>query len=415
MAGTIGDGDHGLADVDLFAVTLGGGDRIRVDVDARTLAETSWLDSYLRLFDSFGNEVAENDDDGETLDSELDVTVDGAGTYYIGVSAYGNGSYDPFEAGSGSEGRSDAGGYELMIRVDTQSLEAVIQPVDPEERIEPVESVTIVFTQPVTGFDKGDLMLTRDGTPVSLDGKPLTSTDGIVWTLAGLQAATAAAGEYELVLRADGSGITTATGELLAESADISWEVIEFATEEPGGTIDKAELVTARSGTVRFSGRIGDGDERRRDVDLYAVQLAAGQTITADVDAESLIGGSTLDSFLRLFDSGGRQLAQNDDTESSLDSLLAYTAQLPGTYYVGVSGYGNSRYEIVDDEGARRGSVGSYEISFTFADADTTDSTINRVLGIRETIDRGGLSVVDQAFAGYEPAGGMGPVRPQPE
>ena len=420
VLGLIGDGDHGLADVDLYAVSLGGGDRIRIDVDARTLEETSFLDSYLRLFDSFGNEVAENDDDGDTLDSELDVTVDQAGTYYIGVSAYGNSSYDPFEAGSGSEGRSAEGSYELSIRVETESLEAVILPVDPEERTEPIESLTIIFTQPVTGFDKGDLQLTRDGTPVSLDGKPLTSTDGIVWTISGLRAATAALGEYELVLNATGSGITTATGELLSDSADISWEVVDATVDEPGSTIDKAERVASDAGPVRLVGRIGDGDDRRRDVDLYAVQLAAGQMLTVDVDAESLADGSTLDSFLRLFDSSGRELTQNDDAElfgdevvPSLDSLLTHTAQLPGTYYVGVSGYGNSRYEIIDDDGARRGSVGDYEVSFTFGVISEPGGDINRVLGIRETIDRGGLSVVDQAFAGYEVAGGVGPFRPQ--
>ena len=288
----------------------------------------------------------------------------------------------------------------------------MILPVDPEERTEPIESLTIIFTQPVTGFDKGDLQLTRDGTPVSLDGKPLTSTDGVVWTISGLQAATAALGEYELVLNATGSGITTATGELLAESADISWEVLTGTTEEPGSTIDKAERIASGAGPIRLTGTIGDGDDRRRDVDLYAVQLAAGQTMTVDVDAESLASGSTLDSFLRLFDSSGRQLAQNDDTAFSFDSLLTHTVQLPGTYYVGISGYGNSRYEIIDDDGARRGSVGDYEVSFAFTEDDPVTSGVNRVLGVRETVDRGGLSVVDQAFAGYEPSDGMGPVRP---
>ena len=411
-AGTIGDGDHGLADVDLFAVTLGGGDTIRIDVDARTLETPSWLDSYLRLFDSLGNELAGNDDDDGSFDSRIEFTTDHAGIYYIGVSAYGNSSYDPFEAGGGSEGRSAEGVYELSIRVHTESLEAVILPVDPEERTEPIESLTIIFTQPVTGFDKGDLQLTRDGTPVSLDGKPLTSTDGVVWTISGLQAATAALGEYELVLNATGSGITTATGELLAESADISWEVLTGTTEEPGSTIDKAERIASGAGPIRLTGTIGDGDDRRRDVDLYAVQLAAGQTMTVDVDAESLASGSTLDSFLRLFDSSGRQLAQNDDTAFSFDSLLTHTVQLPGTYYVGISGYGNSRYEIIDDDGARRGSVGDYEVSFAFTEDDPATSGVNRVLGVRETVDRGGLSVVDQAFAGYEPSDGMGPVRP---
>lgn len=96
------------------------------------------------------------------------------------------------------------------------------------------------------------------------------------------------------------------------------------------------------SGDIRISGRIGDGSRGTRDVDLFRVTLAAGQTITIAIDARTLSGGSTLDSYLRLFSSSGRQLATNGDDGSSFDSLLTFRASTTGTYYVGIPGYGNS-------------------------------------------------------------------------
>ena len=74
------------------------------------------------------------------------------------------------------------------------------------------------------------------------------------------------------------------------------------------------------------------------DRDLYKVTLAFGDTLTADIDAESI--GSALDSYLRLFDATGTEIVHNDDSGNSVDSFLSYTATTSGTYYIGVSGLG---------------------------------------------------------------------------
>ena len=118
---------------------------------------------------------------------------------------------------------------------------------------------------------------------------------------------------------------------------------------------------------MRLAGRIGDNRYGAKDVDFYRVSLRAGQQFVIDIDARSLAGSSTLDSYVRLFNAKGRQLASNDDSGGSLDSYLVYTAPTAGTYFVGVSGYGNASYTPMQDNSGRNGSIGTYQISLGFS------------------------------------------------
>jgi hypothetical protein len=309
LSAAIGDGAYGSRDVDLYRLELAGGEVLTVDIDAETLPTPSLLDSYLRLFDANGRQLARNDDAGGSWDSFLTFTAPTSGTYYVGVSSYGNSRYDATREGSGRRGR------------------------------------------------------TR--------------------------------GEYMATI----SVATTATND---SGADVG------RTVDAGDTFATARAVDAAMGPLSFSGRIGDGRQLLRDVDMYAITLTAGQRVVVDIDAQTLTGGSTLDSSLRLFNAGGRQVACNDDASGSLDSRLVFTARVAGTYYVGVSGYGNSRYNPTLEDSGWWGSVGDYEISFDL----TTPTRGNRVLGFRD-VER---TIIRQAaFAtlagGTETLGTFGPRR----
>ena len=68
------------------------------------------------------------------------------------------------------------------------------------------------------------------------------------------------------------------------------------------------------------------------------------QELGFDLDRTS---GSTLDSFVRVFNSAGSRITSNDNRAApgetlGKDSYVEYTFTTAGTYYVGVSGYGNS-------------------------------------------------------------------------
>lgn len=92
---------------------------------------------------------------------------------------------------------------------------------------------------------------------------------------------------------------------------------VENATATPHATI----LATAHGG-----------------LEYYAVTVQAGDVVRFDID------GASFDAALRLFDATGTELAQNDDAATNesdgsgaTDSLLSYTFQTAGTYYIQVS------------------------------------------------------------------------------
>ena len=93
------------------------------------------------------------------------------------------------------------------------------------------------------------------------------------------------------------------------------------------------------------------------DIDLYAVDLQAGDTISVDVDAieyeiTGLIVPQRLDSVLRLFNADGDELLTADnvaapdeaDTANG-DAYLTFTAETAGSYYVGVGQLGTTTYD----------------------------------------------------------------------
>jgi|GEM_PF-6275604 len=116
----IGNNDNiaPTSDVDFIAFELNAGDTVTIDIDANLFGSS--LDTVLRLFNSFGTELAVSDDNtapGEffSLDSYLSYTAGVSGTYYVGVSSYNNFVYDPLVEGSGSG--FTTGEYEITIEV----------------------------------------------------------------------------------------------------------------------------------------------------------------------------------------------------------------------------------------------------------------------------------------------------------
>jgi hypothetical protein len=117
--------------------------------------------------------------------------------------------------------------------------------------------------------------------------------------------------------------------------------------------------------------------------------------IAIDIDADSLPGGSTLDSYVRVFNASGRQLAANDDSSESLDSFLTFRPTVAGTYYVGISGYGNGSYTPTRAASGRAGSTGDYVVRFGIAAA--SGGTGVRTAGGRDTV----VTAAASAFAMY--------------
>lgn len=126
-----------------------------------------------------------------------------------------------------------------------------------------------------------------------------------------------------------GSGIAGTTG---------TYTIKMLASQPPSGDVPGDTLATAYVPTLTpgtqwtYNETIGNGLHGNKDVDLYKVNLLAGQSLTIDIDTPYY---SYLNSYVRLFNSYGTQVAYNDDEGGggygygyggSLDSLLNYTA-----------------------------------------------------------------------------------------
>jgi len=272
--------------------------------------------------------------------------------------------------------------------------------VSPDPRTTSVSAVVVQFSRAVSGFDVADLRLTRDGTVVSLAGVTVTSTDGIRWTVDGLSAATGSAGTYQLTVNASGSGIVAVDDDTaLAASASDSWLTQAASLLDAGDTLATAAVIGLTSGEIRLAGQIGDGAYGAKDVDLYKVVLAKGQSLTIDIDAQTLSGGSTLDSYIRIFNASGKQVAANDDSGGTTDSALTVTTRSAATYYVGISGYGNGSYSATRAGSGRNGSTGVYQVRFVLS--ATAASAGARAAGTRDTAASTTTGASASAFAAY--------------
>lgn len=106
---------------------------------------------------------------------------------------------------------------------------------------------------------------------------------------------------------------------------------------DAGQLLDTAQTVNT-SGTIpdAISGTLSNNN----DVDLYQVYLPAGQPFQA-----TTVRGSIVDTRLFLFDGSGRGLYANDDASGTFQSTVPisqpFTPTVSGTYYLGISSYGN--------------------------------------------------------------------------
>jgi pimeloyl-ACP methyl ester carboxylesterase len=101
------------------------------------------------------------------------------------------------------------------------------------------------------------------------------------------------------------------------------------------------------------------------DVKMYSFNVRADQMISFDID--KVVTGTTVDSVIRIFDAFGNELDSNDNRAGPGESLetqsyLEYRFSTAGTYYVGVSGHGNSSYNPLTGAGDANGSTGLYTL-----------------------------------------------------
>ena len=361
ISGDIGD----INDVDFYRVDLNAGTTLIADIDN---AQVSGLNSVLTVFNSVGTQVASNDDltfsseDGTEiteLDSFLALPITEDGFYYVSVSSSDAslGSYDlelqqqqQIVATEPNDDISSATAIDFNIsksvaisgaiddgldvdffQVQLNAGNTLIADIDNAEA-SGLNSVVTIFDASGNQVDIND-----DHTFFSEDGTTqLSESDSF------LPFTATADGTYFVAV--SGSGGTSGSYLLNLTTSGIQGSVVE--TESNDTILSANEINLDISAPVVVSGEIGNG----LDVDFYQVQLNAGDTVIANIDAA--VNGSALNSVVTVFDASGNQVGINDDhlyfsedgtTQlSEPDSFLPYTAAADGTYYIAVSGSGST-------------------------------------------------------------------------
>ena len=118
------------------------------------------------------------------------------------------------------------------------------------------------------------------------------------------------------------------------------------------------------------------------DVDLFRFDAVGGQSFRFEVDGDR-VGSTGLDSYLRIFNDNGNQLANDDDGGTGFrDSELTFTFPTTDDYYVGVSSASNLGYDVTDGTGDTTGtfsSTGFYTITATEVSLDLDDRLTNAI------------------------------------
>jgi pimeloyl-ACP methyl ester carboxylesterase len=133
---------------------------------------------------------------------------------------------------------------------------------------------------------------------------------------------------------------------------------VSLATDDPDDQISGAAALGAINQTVARSGAI----DAATDVDIFSFSVTPGQRISFDIDQTA-----ALDSHLRLFNGNGLELFANNNAPgpgevSGGNSYLEYTFTNSGTFYLGISGSGNTGYDAVTGTGDASASAGGYTL-----------------------------------------------------
>jgi hypothetical protein len=162
--------------------------------------------------------------DGDTL---LGTDASSAGGYTVTSSTAGlpDGNYVYYAVATDDDGAAS----NVVVatgRVDNTPPTVDIVDVTPDPRREQLSSITVRFSEPVTGVDKADFTLTRNGGSNLIgSGQSVSTSDGgLTWTFGGLWSVTAMAANYVLTLNAGNAGITDIAGNPLTSGATEAWE-----------------------------------------------------------------------------------------------------------------------------------------------------------------------------------------------
>ena len=285
--------------------------------------------------------------------------------------------------------------------------------VTPDPRSTAVGILTIDFTEPVVGFNLTDLVLTRDGNPVSLNGLVLNQVTQSRYTI-DLNLTTGASGDYVLSIQGAGSLIEDLAGNPISASLINldSWTVENIGPSATVVVTQDPRTTPANNVQVSFTKEV---EVAQVDVSDFKLERDTGSGFTdivligASIVANSPSGGFD-DSFTLDLSAAGLT-----DVEATYrltlvasDSGIVDQAGIElsaDAFDVWVLDNTNPTVDIIDiAPDPRQAEVGAVNIIF---DEGVTGVDINDFVLVRDTgsgfvaVDISSLAVVQQTALRY--------------
>lgn len=114
-------------DEDWFAVELDSGVSYTIRQEGTPTGQGSLRDTYLRLYDDQGMLIDQNDDDGESLNSEITFTPAMTGTFYIGAGAFSSNTGTYTLSVSGEDAAAAGDNIRIIVEMtDGQRLQLLV-------------------------------------------------------------------------------------------------------------------------------------------------------------------------------------------------------------------------------------------------------------------------------------------------
>jgi Ca2+-binding RTX toxin-like protein len=371
VGGTVTGNIDSADDVDLFSITLSAGSSYTFDLRGADSSAGTLADPFLALMSANGTVLAYSDDFGGTRDSRISFTASVSGTYYLAAQGYEfiTGTYklkatllalppDDFSdffgdtsttAGALVVGATATGTIESAWDTDMFAVEL---------------SAGMVYVIELQGTDGGGGTLTDPFLSILDDGGTLLAygDDANGTRDSSITITANSTGTYwvQAAAYADGTGTYTVSARLQPDLRD-SWD----DDTNPLGVYSLDD------------GAVGGVLELAWDIDVFAVQLAAGQRVGLSLGGGA--GSAVNDTWLELYDAAGNRIAYNDDAgEATHDSRVVFQVETSGTYYIGAMGYDET-------------SVGSYVLGSALDDLrDSLDETSGPVGALQLGIQSAG-------------------------
>ena len=339
------DGNISVAgEEDFYKYTATANGVVTFSMDA---INNSGVDTYIRVYDSSRNLVAQDDDSGPGLNSLASVSVIAGNDYYIKSTAYGTGTgaYRVSVSSQNIVGDDvgnllDASATPLLFNGDIASQTKTISYMDFD---------VFSFTASVSG--RYEIGVIPDSTQNLAPYLEVIGSDG---SFIGSASAHSGLSAFTLPLLSQGQQVyirvsgpqsvisfQSSTGNYTLQVTQPSAVVDFYANSFNSGTSQiPVGPITLSSGNN--SGSLTNANmviESANDVDVFRFTANRSGPMKVNLSKNS---GSTLDTIISILDSSGNVLASNDDSNGTANSEVVIDVNNLGVYYVSVKGYGGT-------------------------------------------------------------------------